>query len=349
MRLSWRALAGAGPSPILVKSRPGMSHGCGLSALISMKSQISGRPNGAGPYFAETGRKTGPVGAQIRRHLGRRHRPHPQRRGPREARGRRRPRLRGRGLGHGRGHQSARRPGSSRPGASRSGSSNDGRELSAQYDCKRIRRGGGLGRAGDLGAARTRAAVDRHQGALLAGLADPAPYRRRASRGPHHRARRRRAQGAHARRRGGGGRGLPGHRAGQPHLDAWAGAARTRARWRLPRRCTPIAATSIPMSTASTRPTRGSCPRRTGSTASPTKRCWKWPRKAPRCCRRARSSSPCRGACACWCARASIRLTSAARRPTMRVESLEHSFAMRMRSWSKTLSVALPMRGTRPR
>ena len=29
--------------------------------------------------------------------------------------------------------------------------------------------------------------------------------------------------------------------------------------------------------------------------------------------------------------------------------SLEHSFAMRMRSWSKTSSVELPMPGTRPR
>ena len=54
------------------------------------------------------------------------------------------------------------------------------------------------------------------------------------------------------------------------------------------------------------------------------------------------------GASGCSCGRASIRRTSAARAPTRRL-SLEHSFAMRMRSWSRTSSAELPMRGTRPR
>ena len=38
---------------------------------------------------------------------------------------------------------------------------------------------------------------------------------------------------------------------------------------------------------------------------SPSRRCWKWPRSAPRCCRCARSSSPWCTGCACLCARAS--------------------------------------------
>ena len=40
---------------------------------------------------------------------------------------------------------------------------------------------------------------------------------------------------------------------------------------------------------------------------SRTRRCWRWPRSAPRCCRRARSSSPWSTACGCACCRASWR------------------------------------------
>ena len=54
----------------------------------------------------------------------------------------------------------------------------------------------------------------------------------------------------------------------------------------------PTSATSTPTSTASTPPTRASCPRPGGCPRSPTRRCWRWPRSAPRCCRRARWSSP---------------------------------------------------------
>ena len=43
---------------------------------------------------------------------------------------------------------------------------------------------------------------------------------------------------------------------------------------------------------------------------SPTRRCWRWPRSAPRCCRRARSSWPWCTACACACCRASPRRTA---------------------------------------
>ena len=56
--------------------------------------------------------------------------------------------------------------------------------------------------------------------------------------------------------------GFQGIAPGQPHRDASAAAARIPARWRWPPRSTPTAATSIPTSTASTRPIRASCRRR---------------------------------------------------------------------------------------
>ena len=69
----------------------------------------------------------------------------------------------------------------------------------------------------------------------------------------------------------------------------WAAAAPTPRRWRWPRRSRPIAATSSPMWTASTRPTRASLPRPASSIRSPTRRCSRWRPSAPRCCRSARS------------------------------------------------------------
>ena len=47
----------------------------------------------------------------------------------------------------------------------------------------------------------------------------------------------------------------------------------------------PTAATSTPMSTASTPPIPAWCRKRSGSTASPSRRCWRWRRSAPRCSR----------------------------------------------------------------
>jgi len=58
---------------------------------------------------------------------------------------------------------------------------------------------------------------------------------------------------------------------------------------RSPRRCAPIAATSSPMSTVSIRAIRGSSRRHASSTRSLMKKCWKWPRRVRRCCRRDQS------------------------------------------------------------
>jgi aspartate kinase len=44
-----------------------------------------------------------------------------------------------------------------------------------------------------------------------------------------------------------------------------------------------------PMSMASTRRIPGSWPRRASWRRSPTRKCWRWPRKGPRCCRSGRS------------------------------------------------------------
>ena len=54
----------------------------------------------------------------------------------------------------------------------------------------------------------------------------------------------------------------------------------------------PRSARSTPTSTASSPPTRGSCPTPAGSDASPTRRCSRWPRAAPRSCTCAASSTP---------------------------------------------------------
>jgi aspartate kinase len=50
---------------------------------------------------------------------------------------------------------------------------------------------------------------------------------------------------------------------------------------------------AVPTSMASTRPIPGSATRRARSTGSPMRKCWSWPRSAPRCCRRARWRWPC--------------------------------------------------------
>ena len=92
---------------------------------------------------------------------------------------------------------------------------------------------------------------------------------------------------------------------------------------------------------------RASCPGRGGCPRSPTRRCWRWPRSAPRCCRRARSSWPWYTGCACACFRASPRPTPCsrpARRPGTRSAP---SFAARMRSWSSGSSAASPTPRTR--
>ena len=105
---------------------------------------------------------------------------------------------------------------------------------------------------------------------ILAGLADPAPHRRRPRRGAHHRASTARAiLDGFARERDRGRRRLSGlPRADRPRDDARArrlghfgGGARRGA-------ATPIGATSTPTSTASTPPIRASCPGRAGSTRS---------------------------------------------------------------------------------
>ena len=181
------------------------------------------------------------------------------------------------------------------------------RDASVLARCPRIRRRGGVGRAGHLGPARDRAAGDRRHRALLAGLAGADPDLRGACLGPHLRDRRRRAdqalQGAQ------GGRGdlrLPGASTRRPGgSPRSAAAAPTPRRWRSPPPSTPTAATSTPTSTASTPPIRAWCRRRAGSTRSRSRKCWSSPRSAPRCCRCARSSSAWCTGCRSSCARAS--------------------------------------------
>ena len=75
-----------------------------------------------------------------------------------------------------------------------------------------------------------------------------------------------------------------------------AAAAPTPPRWRWPPRSRPMSARSTPTSTASSPPTRASSPP-PAARQSPTRRCWRWPRAARRCCTCAASSTP--GATAC--------------------------------------------------
>ena len=97
--------------------------------------------------------------------------------------------------------------------------------------------------------------------------------RRASERSSRRHSRRLRARRGRRRRR------LPGRaRARRAASPRWDAAAPTPARWRWRRRSRPTAATSIPMSTASTRPTRASCPRRGAWTRWPSRKCWRWRR-----------------------------------------------------------------------
>ena len=125
--------------------------------------------------------------------------------------------------------------------------------------------------------------------ALVARLAGTAAYRRRAR------------QGAHRGDRGHRDPAPLGTRVRSPWWRGSRGSARadvsprsaavvpTPPLWRSQPRSRPIAATSSPMSTVSIRAIRASLPKRASSLGSPTKKCWRWHRRAPRCWRRARS------------------------------------------------------------
>ena len=101
----------------------------------------------------------------------------------------------------------------------------------------RIRRRGRDRRAGDHRPAGDRAAGDRRRGALLAGLADPDPHRRRARQGAHRRHRGRRPDPRACRRARSPW--WPASRASAPTTASprSAAAARTPRRWRWRRRC----------------------------------------------------------------------------------------------------------------
>ncbi len=139
---------------------------------------------------------------EIRRDVGRRSRPHPSCGHAGQARGRRRQPGRGDGLGDGRRDQQARRL--------------DARAFAALRRA-RIRRGGGFGRAGLGRADGDRAADHRRQCPLMDGLADPGADLVDAQLRAHRADRTRGTEQAARRRRDGSGRGLPGHRARQPH------------------------------------------------------------------------------------------------------------------------------------
>jgi len=79
-----------------------------------------------------------------------------------------------------------------------------------------------------------------------------------------------------------------------------------------------IAAISIPTSMAFIRPIRVWFRRRAGSTRSPSKTCWNWPRKAPRYCRYARWNSAWYTTCRCSSAPASTDLRISTRTPRRR-------------------------------
>ena len=180
----------------------------------------------------------------------------------------------------------------------------------------RVRRRRRHRRAGDGGAARHRAAGHGHQGALLAGLADSDHHRRRARLGAHHRHRRRRdCAGASTRARSRSITGFQGIEPGaQPHRHAGPrrlGHSRRRHRRRDQGR--PLRHLHRRRRRLHHRSAHRAA-RRAGCRRSPTKRCWRWPRWAPRCCRRARSSSPWCTGCAIACVRASIGPRTSTRR-----------------------------------
>ena len=170
----------------------------------------------------------------------------------------------------------------------------------------RVRRRGRHRRAGDRRAARDRAAVDGRPGALLAGLADPDHHRRpRTARPASPAIAGRRDQAPH---RWSGEvavvAGFQGIEPGSNRIStlgrggsdtsavAMAVGARGRSLRHLHRRRRRLH--HRPAHRA-----EGPAARR----RSPTKRCWRWPRTAPRCCRPARSSSP-------WSTRMRVRVLS---------------------------------------
>ena len=213
----------------------------------------------------------GPSGDEIRRHLGRRYRPHPQRRAPRQARGRRRPRGRRRGLGHGGQDQRAGRLVPRGRAAARRA---------------RIRRRGRLRRAGHRpGCWRSR--CRRWASTRAPGRAGRLPIAtvERARLGAHPRHQRRRAdqalQGAQARSRSiAGFQGI--HKdTGRITTLGRGGSDTSRGRDRGGDPGRPLRHLHRRRRRLHHRPARGAAARG-GSTRSPSRRCWKWPRSAPR-------------------------------------------------------------------
>ena len=155
----------------------------------------------------------------------------------------------------------------------------------------RIRRRGRDRRAGDHRPAGDRAAGHRRRGALLAGLADPDPHRRRARQGAH----RWRSRARELVRRMQAGQvpvvaGLPGARPGQPHHHA--GPRRLRHLGRRARggaEGRPLRHLHGRGRRLHDRPAHRAAGAQAGR-GSRTRRCWNSPRSAPRCCRPAASS-----------------------------------------------------------
>ena len=210
------------------------------------------------------------------------------------------------------------RPWPARPTSSSAGS----RGRLALYDAREYDAVVASGEQVTAGPAGHRAAGDGRHGALLAGLADPDPDRRTrtARRASPTSTARRLIAAASAQGAGRGHRRLPGHRAAtRPHHHARPRrlghqrgrdrrGARGRALRHLHRRRRRL----------HHRPAHRAA-RRGGWTRSPTRRCWRWPRSAPRCCRSARSSSPWCTGCRPTCARAStIPADPQARHPHLR-------------------------------
>ena len=162
---------------------------------ISRRPATHGAPAGA-KQAAKRGHERerhnpyGPSCHEIRRHVRRRHRPHPQCRAPRQARDRRRPRSRGRRVGDGGRYQPARRL------------VRGGAESAAHFRRARIRCGRRHRRAGDRGPVGDHAAGHGHQRALLDGLAASDPDLERPRLRAHSRRQRRRTDPADERERG---------------------------------------------------------------------------------------------------------------------------------------------------
>ena len=215
------------------------------------------------------------------------------------------------------------------------------KEASALYDSKEYDVGRRLRRAGDLGAPRHRPPGDGASGPLLAGLADPDPTSE-----AHGSARIAEIDGAgiasgFARREVAVVSGFQGiHQATRPahnprpgRLRHERGGPRSRHRGGALRHLHGRRRRLHHRSRASSR-------RPAGSTGSPTRRCWKWPPSAPRCCRSARWSSP-------WCI--GSRPTCAPPSTIRTIRSSAPSSATRTTSWNSRSSPASPIPRTRPR